>query len=373
MTCAPAYVAALAGFDQMTSARLRSLLAGRSPADAFAIAAGNRDPAPPVAALFQRRPELRGAWIRSAASRDPDLVWAECRRLDLEVLVHGDPRFPPQLMHDPEPPVVLFVRGDVDALDARRVGIVGTRNPTQRGRQSAARFGYELADAGVVVVSGLARGIDGAAHRGALAAGGRPIGVVANGHDSPYPREHRELWREVAAAGAVISEWPPGTRPDAFRFPLRNRILAALSELVVVVESRERGGSLITARQALERSVDVFAVPGPIDSRASAGTNLLLRDGAGTAHEPDDLLVALGIDERRSGRAAIDSRPLPRGVEAEILTRCRESAVTVERIAEALHLPLSDAALGLARLERTGWVAETGGWFEPLDEWSTLL
>ena len=131
------------------------------------------------------------------------------------------------------------------------------------------------------MVSGLAKGIDGAAHRGVMRVDGtRAVAVVANGPDSPYPRQHRELWHDVATSGLLISEWPPGTEPEKFRFPMRNRIIAALSEVLVVVESRERGGSLTTAREALERGVDVMAVPGSVNNRAAAGTNQLIRDGA---------------------------------------------------------------------------------------------
>ena len=205
--------------------------------------------------------------------------------MGIDAVTARDPEFPAVLRHDPQPPAVLFVRGDLAALDARRVGIVGTRNATQTGRDIAFELGTALAEAGVAVVSGLAKGIDGAAHRGVLGVdGGRPVAVVGNGPDAPYPRVHAALWAEVCARGVLLSEWPPGTAPEPFRFPLRNRILAALSEVLVVVESRERGGSLITAQAAIERSVDVMAVPGSVRNRAAAGTNQLLRDGAGAGH-----------------------------------------------------------------------------------------
>ena len=197
-------------------------------------------------------------------------------------------------------------------------------------RSSRSSSGAELATAGAVVVSGLAKGIDGAAHRGALRApsgGPRTVGVVANGLDCAYPREHAALWRAVADDGLLLSEWPPGTAPEKFRFPLRNRVLAALSEVLVVVESRERGGSLTTAREALERSIEVMAVPGAVHNRAAAGTNQLIRDGAQPVTDPSDVLLALGLDHRRAGRRAFDPRPLPRGVEATVLDRCRTGRV----------------------------------------------
>ncbi|WP_051062792.1 DNA-processing protein DprA [Ilumatobacter nonamiensis] len=368
-----AHLAALAGFDHMTTSRLVALLSGRAPIEAYAMASGCAAPSAPVAGIFRRSKDLGARWKASAAAIDPGAMEARCADLGVRVLVPEDAEWPPQLMCDPRRPAVLFAQGDPDVLDGRRVGIVGTRNPTRRGAQSAARFGSELATAGVRVVSGLALGVDGAAHRGALAADGAPpIAVVANGHDQPYPRQHRSLWMQVAEAGVVLSEWPPGTRPEPFRFPQRNRILAALSELVVVVESRERGGSLITAREAAERGVDVFAVPGPIDQRSSVGTNRLLEDGATPVASTDTLLVALGLDHRRAGRRRFDARALPRGDEAVVMDLCRSEPQSVESVAIALDWELAHAAMALARLERSGWLGESGGWFEEVDEYAEL-
>jgi DNA processing protein len=363
------HVAALAGFDLMTVARLRVVLAHHDAVEAYAVAAGDASPSPPVARLLT--PELRAAWRASASRRRP-ADWADrCAAAGIRVVTMRDPDFPPPLRHDPQPPAALFVRGELAALDARRVGIVGTRNATGTGRQIAERLGRELAAAGVAVVSGLAKGIDGAAHRGVLAAGdGRPIAVVGNGPDAPYPRQHAALWAAVCAEGVLISEWPPGTPPDAFRFPLRNRILAALSEVLVVVESRERGGSLITAQAAIERSIDVMAVPGSIRNRAAAGTNQLLRDGAAPVTCADDVLVALGLDTRRATGEAYDPRPRPRGVDAEVLERCRRDPCTLDEVVVDVGLSIGDAAMALARLERAGWLREAGGWFEAVLFWS---
>jgi DNA processing protein len=338
------------------------------------VAVGDEAPSGLAAAMFERAPHLRRRWADSRPANEPSEVYKRCADLGVRVVLPSDPGFPPQLIDDPRRPAVLFVQGDVTVLDARRVGIVGTRNPTRRGAQTAARFGHELADAGVVVLSGLALGVDGAAHRGVIASGGAaPVAIVANGHDSPYPKRHRELWSQIAERGAVISEWPPGTPPDAFRFPQRNRILAALSELVVVVESRERGGSLITAREAAERGVDVFAVPGPIDDRASSGTNALLEVGAFPVTSTDTLLVALGLDGRRAGRGRVDLRATPQGAAARVLATCRGGPQSVETVARIHAISLAEAALTLARLERSGWLAEAGGWFEVVDEYSDLV
>jgi DNA processing protein len=373
MTPPAAFVAALAGFDRMTTNRLSGLLAHRSPEHAFAIATGGCRPPEPFATLFAREPDLAAAWRRSAVQRQPDHVWQQCLEAGVGVVVAGDAGYPTPLLDDPRRPAALFVRGDLGVLDARRVGIVGTRNATQRGRETAARFGYELADEGVVVVSGLAKGIDGAAHRGALAVdGAQPVAVVGTGPDRPYPAQHAQLWEAVAARGALISEWPPGTAPDAFRFPLRNRILAALVEVLVVVESRERGGSLITAREAAERGVEVFAVPGALQSRAALGTNKLLCDGASPATETADLLMALGLDRRRAGRNRHDPRSLPRSSDRRLIDACRAAPQTLEGLSSSCGGSLVDTAMAVARLEHAGWLRETAGWFESVDDWADL-
>lgn len=377
MTAVPAagYVAALAGFRGMTPRRLRALLDHLPPSEAFAVASGTAAPTPPVARLLND--ELRVLWRKSAAERSPERCWELCNEAGVAVVIAGDPEFPALLDLDPSPPAVLFVRGDLAALEARRVGIVGTRNATSVGRETAAGLGHDLAAAGVAVVSGLARGIDGAAHRGALAAGaraavGRPVAVVGNGPDAPYPKHHAELWKTVCARGVLISEWPPGTPPDAFRFPMRNRILAALCEVLVVVESRERGGSLLTAREALDRSVEVMAVPGTPRNRAAAGTNGLLRDGAAPVTSAADVLAWLGLDTRRCGAVPFDSRPSLRGSDLAVVERCRQDPRTLDDVAGALGVTLCEAAMTLARLERAGWLREAGGWFEALGSRSDL-
>lgn len=377
------YVAALAGFDRMTTARLSSLLEGRAADEAFAIATGNQRAPEPIATLFGRDPALAAAWRHQGDRSRPEQAWQRCVDAGVTVVVPGEPAYPAQLLDDPHRPAALFARGDLEVLDARRVGIVGTRNSTQRGRETAAKFGYELAASGVVVVSGLALGIDGAAHRGALAVvGSHPVAVVGSGPDVPYPKRHTDLWNSVASRGVLVSEWPPGTSPDAFRFPQRNRILAALVEVLVVVESRERGGSLITAREAAERGVEVFAVPGPLESPASLGTNRLLCDGAAPATETADVLMALGLDQRRAGRARFDPRRRPRADDLAFIAACRERPRSLEELA-ALSSParsstaqpsatLVEVALAVARLEQSGWLLETGGWFEAIDDWADL-
>jgi DNA processing protein len=356
-------LAALAGFELITAARLRVLLAHHEPGEALAVAAGSARPHPAVEPMLT--PELRAAWARSAQQRSVADCACRCASSGIGAVIRGDSDYPEVLLADPQPPAVLFWRGDWSVLEARRVGIVGTRNATGPGRDFAALLGLTLATNEVAVVSGLAKGIDGAAHRGALRAGsGRAVGVVANGLDTPYPRVNTDLWDAVAREGVLLSEWPPGTEPEKFRFPQRNRILAALSELLVVVESRERGGSLTTAREALERSVEVMAVPGSVNNRAATGTNQLIRDGATPVTDPSDVLLALGLDSRRAAGGGYDPRPLPRGDESRVLERCRVDPCTLDDIVNDVGLSITEAAMTLARLERSGWVREAGGWFE---------
>lgn len=360
-----AYVASLAGFRNMNVHRLSALLRHRDPEEAWRVVLGER-PASGLIGRVLADNAVRATWRRCAVERPPEEIWERCRALGVDVLPYGHARYPAGLLDDPFPPPVLFCRGDLGLLAGRRVAVVGTRNATANGREAARTIGLGLAAAGVHVISGLARGVDGHAHRGALAAEGqgRPIGVVASGLDVVYPREHRDLWEATGNCGLLLTEAPPGVPPEPHRFPLRNRIVAALSELVVVVESRERGGSLITAAQAVERDVPVMAVPGPMGRRAAAGTNGLLRDGAIPLTSVEDVLTALSFQHGRSAVVAADLRALPRGDDIAVYRVLQSDPRTIDGVALALGLSLVDAAMGLARLEAAGWVAQADGWFE---------
>ena len=358
-------VAALARLPGVGTARLRALLDHHTPLDALERLAQGR---PLDGAVAQAIPSGQLVEMRRAAAASSPAD--ERRRLaeaGVSVTWRSRPDYPCPLRYDPDAPAALFTIGRLEALDRRRVGIVGTRNATVAGLATARELGQELAEAGVTVISGLALGIDGAAHDGVRRAGGPglPVAVVGSGPDVVYPRRHRDLWRWVVAEGLLRSEWPPGTVPEAWRFPERNRIIAGLCEVLVVVESRERGGSLITARMALDRDVEVMAVPGSPRVRASNGTNKLLIDGAAPVTCVDDVLVALGLDTRRQGRRSFDPRPVPVGDQALVLRACETEPSTLDTIATATGLELTAAALAAARLERSGWLVEAGGWFEP--------
>ena len=276
--------------------------------------------------------------------------------------------YPGELAADPFPPAVLFARGDLATLARRTVAIVGTRHATVGGMEVAARLGHDLADAGVCVVSGLAKGIDGAAHRGALAAGGGapPAGVVGSGLDVVYPRSNRGLWEEVAERGLLCAEVPPGTPPAAHRFPARNRILAGLAEVVVVVESRVKGGSLLTVEEAGRRGIPVMAVPGSVRSPASEGTNLLLVDGVAPVLDALDVMVTLGLEARPAQRRRRDRRPRPEPADRALLDLFGADALTLDTVVLRSGRSLPDVAVGLGRLEAGGWIARAGGWFEPV-------
>ncbi len=238
-------------------------------------------------------------------------------RLGATLLCRDDPAYPPMLRAIDDPPVVLYCRGDLASLAATTVAVIGSRAATSYGLRCSRILARKLArDHGITVVSGLAHGIDAAAHLGALEAGGATVGVLGCGIDVVYPRDHGRLYDQVAAAGALISEYPPGARPERFHFPARNRIIAGLCSGVVVVEATLRSGSLITARLALDQGREVFAVPGRIDSSRSAGPHRLLQQGAHLVQSAEDIVQELGLaapraqgpraDDQASGTVPLD-------------------------------------------------------------------
>jgi len=274
--------------------------------------------------------------------------WACCR--------HGD-LYPEGLRDATDAPWALIGRGDPGLLDGLErfgaVTVVGSRRATSYGREIARELGRELAAAGMVVVSGLAFGIDGCAHRGAIDAG-RTIAVLGCGPDTAYPAAHRSLWRRICEEGLVLSELPPGSSPWRWTFPARNRIMAALAGMTVVVEAAARSGSLITADLAADLGRDLGAVPGPVTSRASAGPNNLLAGGACVVRDAQDVLDAmLGAGATRLDRSGprLDRRL------GEVLVAVEAGESSCDGVAAALGLSGPDAAAALARLELLGYVS----------------
>jgi DNA processing protein len=237
-------------------------------------------------------PRIRRATIAAARERAADAL-ARGRVAGLQPIAWTHEAYPQLLVEIPDPPPVLWVRGNLEALRAPSVAIVGSRAGSPYARDVATRLAFDLARCGIVVTSGLARGVDGAAHQGALDAGGITIGVCGTGADVVYPAEHRGLATAMLDRGAIVSELPPGTAPRPHHFPLRNRILSGLSLAVVVVEASAKSGSLITARCALEQGREVMAVPGNVLNGRNRGSHALLKDGAKVVEEAVDILEEL--------------------------------------------------------------------------------
>ncbi len=270
-------------------------------------------------------------------------------------LRRGERGFPTLLSQIPDPPGLLWLRGDADAelLSEPAVAIVGARACSGYGRAVARMLATDAAAAGVVVVSGLARGIDGEAHRGAVAAGGRTVAVLGCGVDRDYPAAHAELARSIVEKGGlVVSEYEPGVEPAPWRFPARNRIIAGLALATVVVEARERSGALITADFALEDGREVLAVPGEITSSLSTGTNALLRLGATPVTCAADVLEAIGVEGPTPEPHVPDD---PAGV--AVFEALASGAGTLDELARATALPVGEVAAALALLELGGTVS----------------
>jgi DNA processing protein len=271
-------------------------------------------------------------------------------------LLRRDAGFPRLLaaIHDPPPALLLRGSAPAELLERPSVAVVGARSCSSYGRSVARSLGRELAAAGLVVVSGMARGIDGEAHRGALEAG-RTIAVLGCGIDRDYPAAHRELARRICERGLVVSEYEPGVEPAPWRFPARNRIIAGLCQATVVVEARERSGALITADFALEEGREVLAVPGEITSGLSAGTNALLRLGATPVTRAADVLEAFGME-------LVEPEPIALGdAAARLLERLRDGASTADELVRSSAVDPAEASAALMELELAGRVSLEDG------------
>lgn len=262
--------------------------------------------------------------------------------------------YPAALAAIADPPPVLWVRGDPAALTARAVAIVGSRAGTPYALAVAERLASELASRGILIVSGLARGVDSAAHRGALAAGGQTLAVMGCGADVMYPAEHRDLARDIERAGAVVSELVPGTPPQQQFFPLRNRIISGLSRAVLIVEAGEKSGSLITARCALDQGREVLAVPGNVLSGRNRGGHALIKDGAKIVETADDILEELGLPSLRTPPANAPEDPVLAGLPAG--EQC-----DLDVIAERTGLSSARLLPRLFELELAGLIRRVGG------------
>jgi DNA processing protein len=315
-------------------------------------------PRDPAESLLHWACRCRGAGAEPSWEGDYERITREAER-QLEIAARsgavpiplGAPRYPPLLASIADPPPLLWIRGQCDAWAGPTIALVGSRAATPHALAMTRRLAADLAAAGVAVVSGLARGIDSAAHGAAFAAGGRTIGVLACGIDRIYPPEHAPLAKSMETAGAVVSEYPPGVAPLRHHFPLRNRIISGLSMAVVIAEAPERSGALITASAAAEQGREVFVVPGPTNGR-NRGGHLLIRDGARLVESADDILQdlpELGRSGRR-GETAIDTAQLPQSAD-----------FTVDEVAALTGNPASTVLARLLDLELAGQIQRVGG------------
>jgi DNA processing protein len=288
----------------------------------------------------------------------------DAERLGARVLLAGEPGFPALLREIPEPPPVLFALGDLALLDRPAVAIVGSRDHSEYGGEVARALAWGAASSGLVVVSGMARGLDAVAHAAALDAGGATIGVLGNGLGVIYPTANRALYQRVAAGGLLLTEFPPGERPTAGSFPRRNRLISGLARVTVVVEAAEGSGALITAGTALDQGREVMVVPGNITSPSSVGANRLIRDGAAPLLSSDDLLEHYPEAVRPAEGFAEPTRPLPEGLAAgdrAIAELIGRDPVLLDDLVGRSGRPAGELLAALSALEITGVVEQRPG------------
>ena len=330
-------------------------------------------------AILQRFGRLSEAWhagasdlraagleahvVRKIASErpkiDPDADLEGLAKHDVRALTWDDDAYPALLKEIDDPPPVLYVRGELQPSDEWAVSVVGTRRPTPYGRQAAEEISYQLASNRICVVSGLARGVDGIAHRAALQAGGRTIAVLACGLDIVYPPEHAKLSREIAENGALVSEYPLGIQPRGDYFPRRNRIMSGMSLGVLVVEGDPKSGAMITAKFATEQNREVFAVPGSIFSPQSRGTNDLIQDGAKLVRKVDDVLEELNLTQAPQQMEMKELIPAT-DTEADLLRHITKEPVHIDEVCRESGLPVSTVSSILAMMELKGLVRQMG-------------
>jgi DNA processing protein len=316
------------------------------------------------------RSELAEAGIGTAVARriaeerakiDPEAEMERLQAAGVTPLTLDDPRYPALLREIDDAPPVIHVRGEITEADALSVAVVGTRRPTPYGKQVAEELSHQLSSNGICIVSGLARGVDGIAHRAALSAGGRTLAVMACGLDMVYPPEHRRLANEVAERGAIISEQPLGTEPRGDFFPRRNRILSGLSLGVLLIEGDLKSGGLITANCALDQGRDVFAVPGSIFSSQSRGTNLKIAKGeARLVQRVEDILQELNLTMVPQQLEMQELVPAT-DTEADVLRHITKEPVHIDEVCRESGLPTATVSSVLAMMELKGLVKEIGG------------
>jgi len=298
--------------------------------------------------------------ITARDSVDLDKVWEKIEKQGIKILTWQDESYPQRLKEIDQPPPVLYIRGDYLPDDLFAVAIVGTRRVTPYGRQITEELSSFLAANGLTVISGLARGVDAISHTAALKAGGRTIGVLGSGVDKIYPPENRALAEQMMAQGAIISDYAPGTPPEASNFPPRNRIISGLSLAVVVIEAGETSDALITAEFAAKQGREVFSVPGSILAPQSKGTNKLIQKGALPLLSVNDLMQALDITRIGDQKTARKIMPAD-ATEAKLLSVLGSEPLHVDEIRNQTELPIEKVSAALALMELKGMVRQVGG------------
>jgi len=298
--------------------------------------------------------------IQARENVDLTRLWTKIESQGIRILTWEDEAYPQRLKEIDQPPPVLYVRGEYLPDDVFAVAIVGTRRVTPYGRQITEQLAAFLASNGMTVISGLARGVDAIAHQTSLKAGGRTIGVLGSGVDKIYPPEHRSLAEQMIERGAIISDYAPGTPPDASNFPPRNRIISGLSLAVVVIEAGETSGALITAEFAAEQGREIFAVPGSILAPQSKGTNKLIQNGALPLLCVEDLMQALDLTRMGEHKAARKIIPSDE-TEARLIGVLGDEPIHVDEIRNQTALPIEKVSATLALMELKGMVRQVGG------------
>ncbi|HET7433526.1 MAG TPA: DNA-processing protein DprA [Thermoanaerobaculia bacterium] len=313
----------------------------------------------PLDAARHASPELLAALLACTREQAEGIRRPPRATLTNEVVTFVDDDYPPLLRELPDPPLALHYLGDLKLLVKPSIAIVGSRRASPYGINAARHFATALAGASLAVVSGLALGVDAAAHEATLDANGHTIAVLGTGIDLIYPAKNRKLFQRIAAEGVIVTEFPPGTPPKREHFPIRNRIISGLSLGTLIVEATSRSGSLITARTAAEQNREVFAVPGSIFARGSEGTHRLIQYGARLVHEIDDLLSELREEYRPAARLA-DAEPEP-PLREVLAVFTRDEATHIDAAAARLHRTPAELAESLLLLELGGWLRPLPG------------
>ncbi len=310
------------------------------------------------------RPDAADRILKRQYSEDPDRVMRKIERQGARMVCFTDPEYPPALRQIHDPPPVLFMKGKALPAKTTFIAVVGSRNPTRYGISAAEKIAQGLAKRGVGVASGMARGIDSAAHWGSLEGQGFTLAVLGTGIDIIYPGANRKLHGKIMEGGAVMTEFPPGTPPEPRNFPIRNRVISGLSKAVVVVEATMKSGSLITASLALEQGREVFALPGSVDSFKSTGCHFLIKQGARLAENADDILEELGLHDVRDQKSTHGEEragPILDGIHKVIYEIVGDYPVHIDDIVREAKLQPGEVSGALLKMELKGLVRQLPG------------